>query len=207
MELTVSTVVACIVFLLLLKGSKTVPQDQAWIIQRFGKFRKRLHPGLNWIVPFIDRVSYIHSLKEEAIDVQKQMAITQDNVSVTLDGILYVRIIDPIAASYGVKNPHYAITQLVQTSMRSEIGKLPLDKTFEEREALNANIVDTINAAAAVWGIECLRYEIKDINIPLDIQKAMELQMTAERKKEQKFSNRKPRGKQISTFQKEEHKR
>lgn len=183
MEIILVAILALFTFILFLKGTKTVPQEQAWIIQRFGKFKRKLTPGLNWIIPFIDKVSYIHSLKEEAIDVQKQTAITQDNVTVTLDGILYVKIIDPIAASYGVKNPHYAISQLVQTKMRSEIGKIPLDKTFEERESLNTNIVNTINKAASIWGIKCLRYEIKDINIPLDIQKSMELQMTAERKK------------------------
>lgn len=165
------------------RGFQIVPQEQVWIVQRFGKFRKRLEPGLNWLFPFIDVVAYRHSLKEEAIDVPEQTAITQDNVSVLLDGIVYVKISDPIAASYGVKDPLYALTQLVQTTMRSEIGKIALDKTFEERESLNAKIVEAINEATHSWGIRCLRYEIKDIKMPEDIRKAMELQMTAERQK------------------------
>ncbi len=167
----------------LFRGLKTVPHQQVWIVQRLGRFNKQLQPGLNWIVPFADEIAYRHSLKEEAIEVPEQTAITQDNVSVILDGIVYIKIFDPVAASYGVKNPIYALTQLVQTTMRSEIGKIPLDKTFEERESLNAQIVDAINEAAVSWGVRCLRYEIKDIKMPEDIRKAMELQMTAERQK------------------------
>lgn len=179
--------VSIFVLLIMAKGSCIVPHRQAWIIERFGKFHRVLSPGLNCITPFIDKISYRHSLKEEAIDVQEQMAFTNDNVSIKLDGILYVKIIDPVKASYGVKNPHYAITQLVQTTMRSEIGKITLDRTFEEREILNANISEVINQASTGWGITCLRYEIKDINIPTDIKKSMELQMTAERQKRAKI--------------------
>lgn len=168
---------------LLYWGTHIVPQQQVWIVQRLGKFSRRLEPGPNWLLPGIDTVAYRHSLKEEAIDVPEQTAITQDNVSVILDGIVYVKIIDPWAASYGVKNPLHALTQLVQTTMRSEIGKIPLDKTFEERESLNAKMVEAVNQAALSWGIQCLRYEIKDIKMPEDIRKAMELQMTAERQK------------------------
>lgn len=160
-----------------------VPQQQVWIVQRLGKFKRCLEPGPNWIMPGIDLVAYRHSLKEEAIDVPEQTAVTQDNVSVILDGIVYVKIIDPLAASYGVKNPLHALTQLVQTTMRSEIGKIPLDNTFEERESLNAKMVEAVNQAALAWGVQCLRYEIKDIKMPEDIRKAMELQMTAERQK------------------------
>lgn len=167
----------------LFRGLKIVPQQQVWIVQRLGRYHRQLEPGLNWLVPFADEIAYRHSLKEEAIEVPEQTAITQDNVSVSLDGIVYIKIFDPVAASYGVKNPMHALTQLVQTTMRSEIGKIPLDKTFEEREALNAKIVDAINEAAAAWGVKCLRYEIKDIKMPEDIRKAMELQMTAERQK------------------------
>jgi regulator of protease activity HflC (stomatin/prohibitin superfamily) len=167
----------------LFRGMKIVPQQQVWVVQRLGKFSRQLEPGLNWVVPFMEEVTNRHSLKEEAIEVPEQTAITQDNVSVMLDGIVYIRIFDPVAASYGVKNPMHALTQLVQTTMRSEIGKIPLDKTFEERESLNAKIVDAINEAAAAWGVRCLRYEIKDIKMPEDIRKAMELQMTAERQK------------------------
>lgn len=165
------------------RGTRIVPHQQAWIVQRLGRFKRKLEPGLNWIIPTIDQVAYRHSLKEEAIEVPEQTAITQDNVSVILDGIVYVKIVDPVAASYGVKEPLHALTQLVQTNMRSEIGKIPLDKTFEEREMLNAQIVEAINEASLSWGIRCLRYEIKDIKMPEDIRKAMELQMTAERQK------------------------
>jgi regulator of protease activity HflC (stomatin/prohibitin superfamily) len=164
-------------------GTRIVPHQEVWIVQRFGRFQRVLGPGLNWIVPTIDQVAYRHSLKEEAIDVPEQTAITQDNVSVNLDGIVYVKIMDPIAASYGVKDPFHALVQLVQTNMRSEIGKIPLDKTFEERETLNSRIVEAINQATLAWGVRCMRYEIKDIKMPEDIRKAMELQMTAERQK------------------------
>lgn len=170
-------------FFIIAKGYRVVPQQEAWVVQRWGKFHRQLSPGLNWIAPFVDNVAYIHSFKEETMEIREQLAITQDNVTVTLDGVLYVKIIDPVAASYGVKDPKYAITQLVQTTMRSEIGKLPLDKTFQEREMLNNHILETINEAATAWGIRCIRYEIKDINMPEEIRRAMELQMTAERQK------------------------
>ena len=165
------------------RGIQIVPHQEVWIVQRLGKFNQMLGPGLNWIIPLFDLVVYRHSLKEEAIEVLEQTAITQDNVSVIMDGIVYIKIVDPLSASYGVKNPIHALTQLVQTTMRSEIGKIPLDKTFEERETLNAKIVEAINEASISWGIRCLRYEIKDIKMPEDIRKAMELQMTAERQK------------------------
>lgn len=164
-------------------GTYIIPQQEVWVVQRLGKFLRRLEPGANWIVPFMDIVAYRHSLKEELFFVPEQTAVTQDNVSVILDGNVYVKIVDPVAASYGVKDPAQAVIQLVQTTMRSEIGKLPLDKTFEERETLNAKIVEAINLAAKSWGIQCLRYEVKDIKMPEDIRKAMELQMTAERQK------------------------
>src|SRR3989338_6717327 len=166
-----------------LRGFRIVPEQQGWIVQRLGKFKRKLEPGLNWIVPFADEIAYRHSLKEEAIEVPEQTAITQDNVSVILDGIVYIKVFDPMAASYGVKHPVHALLQLVQTTMRSEIGKIPLDKTFEERESLNAKIVEAINLASSALGILCMRYEIKDIKMPEDIRKAMELQMTAERQK------------------------
>lgn len=169
--------------LTLFKGLHIVPHQNAWVVQRLGRFSRILEPGLNWIVPFIDSVAYRHSLKEDALEVPEQMAITQDNVSVLLDGMVYVKIVDAFAASYGIKDPIFAVTQLVQTSMRSEMGKIPLDKAFEERESLNRNIVEAINEASASWGVLCMRYEIKDIKIPEEIRKSMELQMTAERQK------------------------
>lgn len=165
------------------QGMKIVPQQEIWVVERFGRFIRRLEPGLNWIVPFTDIVSNRLSLKEEAVEVSEQTAVTQDNVSVVLDGIVYVKIFDPVAATYGVKNPISSLTQLVQTTMRSEIGKIALDNTFEERETLNAKVLEAINEASISWGVKCLRYEIKDIKIPEDIRKAMELQMTAERQK------------------------
>ena len=164
-------------------GIKTVPQQQVWIVQRFGKFDRKLEPGLNFILPFIQSVAYKHSLKEIAIDVPEQAGITRDNVTLVLDGVLYMRIIDPVAASYGVSDPLYAVSQLAQTTMRAEIGKLTLDKTFEERETLNANIVAAINHAAVNWGIQCMRYEIKNITPPNTVLKAMELQVAADRQK------------------------
>lgn len=164
-------------------GVKIVPQQQAWILERFGKFSRQLEAGLHLIVPFIDVVAYKHTLKERAVDVMEQTAITKDNVTLHIDGILYVRIINPRDASYGVENPYYAVTQLAQTSMRSAIGKIPLDKTFEERETLNAQIVLTINEAAANWGIQCMRYEIRDIKPPMTVLQAMELQVAADRQK------------------------
>jgi len=169
--------------LLSMFGTRIVPHQEVWIVQRLGRFKRQLGPGLNWIIPTIDHVAYRHSLKEEAIDVLEQTAITQDNVSVILDGVVYVKIVDPVAASYGVKDPLHALTQLVQTSMRSLIGTLPLDQTFEERESINAKIVVAINEASLSWGIRCIRYEIKDIKIPKEIRDAMELQLTAERQK------------------------
>jgi regulator of protease activity HflC (stomatin/prohibitin superfamily) len=164
-------------------AARFVPQQQAWIVESFGKFDRKLEPGLNWVIPVYQKVSYRHSLKEMAVDVPEQAGITRDNVTLALDGVLYVRIVDPVAASYGVSDPIYAVQLLAQTTMRSEIGKLTLDKTFEERETLNANIVAAINQAAQTWGIQCMRYEIKNITPPTSVLKAMELQMAADRQK------------------------
>lgn len=176
-----------IAIILILKGVKIVPEQQVWIIERLGKFHMRLTPGLSFIIPFIDFVAYKHTLKEEAIDMNEQGAITKDNVSVRIDGVLYIKILDPTAASYGVSDPYYAISQLAQTTMRSEIGKIALDKTFEEREMLNVNIVNSINDAATSWGIQCMRYEIRDIIPPENVKQAMELQVAAERQKRAKI--------------------
>lgn len=175
--------VGVIVLFVLYNGIKVVPQQQAWIVENLGKFEQKLEPGLTLLIPFIQRVAYRHSLKETAVDVPEQAGITRDNVTLHLDGVLYLRIVDPIAASYGVSDPIYAVQLLAQTTMRSEIGKLTLDKTFEERETLNANIVTAINQAAESWGIQCMRYEIKNITPPQSVLKAMELQMAADRQK------------------------
>jgi regulator of protease activity HflC (stomatin/prohibitin superfamily) len=175
--------ISILAIILLLFMIKIVPQQQAWVLEKLGKYDKVLEPGLNVIIPIIQRVAYKHTLKEQAIDVHAQTAISNDNVTLQIDGVLYVKIVDPVSASYGVEHPYYAITQLAQTTMRSEIGKLKLDKTFEERETLNSAIVTSINHAATNWGIQCMRYEIKDIQPPQTILEAMELQVAAERQK------------------------
>ncbi len=177
------TALAFVFAVIAFMGIKIVPQQKAWVVETLGKFDRVLQPGMNFLIPFIQRVAYKHSLKEEAFAIQRQAAITKDNVTLNIDGILYVRIIDAKAASYGVSDPFYALSQLAQTTMRSEIGKIILDKTFEERESLNINIVKAINEAAHAWGIQCMRYEIKDIEPPASVLQAMELQVAAERKK------------------------
>ena len=176
-------ILSALAIIALLFMIKIVPQQQAWVLERLGKFDRILQPGLNILIPIIERVAYKHTLKEQAMDVHAQTAISNDNVTLQIDGVLYVKIVDATAASYGVDNPYYAISQLAQTTMRSEIGKLKLDKTFEEREALNTAIVASINDAAVNWGIQCMRYEIKDIQPPASILEAMELQVAAERQK------------------------
>uniref|UniRef100_A0A1I7XP84 PHB domain-containing protein n=1 Tax=Heterorhabditis bacteriophora TaxID=37862 RepID=A0A1I7XP84_HETBA len=161
-----------------------VPQQEAWVIERMGKFYKILEPGLNILIPVIDRIKFVQSLKEIAIEIPQQGAITLDNVQLQLDGVLYLRIFNPYKASYGVDDPEFAVTQLAQTTMRSEVvGKISLDTVFKEREQLNENIVTAINRAAEPWGITCMRYEIRDMHMPSKIQEAMQMQVEAERRK------------------------
>jgi regulator of protease activity HflC (stomatin/prohibitin superfamily) len=160
-----------------------VPQNRAYLIERFGKYQSTKEAGLNFLIPFIDHIGANRSLKEQAVDVPSQSAITKDNISLSVDGVLYFRVLDPYKATYGVDDYVFAVTQLSQTTMRSELGKMELDKTFEERDALNTNIVAAINEASGPWGIQVLRYEIKDIVPPQTVMEAMETQMKAERVK------------------------
>lgn len=177
------TGLAVFIIILVKSSIKFVPQNRAVVVERFGKFNKTMVAGLNVLFPFIDKVAYNLSLKEHAYDVPSQAAITKDNISLVVDGVLYLKLLDAYKASYGVDNYVYAVTQLAQTTMRSEIGKIDLDKTFEERESLNINIVNAINLASEPWGVQVMRYEIKDIEPPRTILDAMERQMKAEREK------------------------
>lgn len=166
-----------------LKTIRIVPQKVAFIIERLGKYNATLDAGLHILIPFIDKVSYRHTLKEQAIDVPSQICITRDNISVEVDGILYLQVIDPQKASYGINNYQFAAMQLAQTTMRSVIGKLELDRTFEERETINTTIVEAVDKASEPWGVKVTRYEIKNIVPPQSIKDAMEKQMRAEREK------------------------
>ena len=174
---------AILIIIIVKQSVKFVPQNTAYVIERFGKYNTTMIAGLNLLIPFIDKIAYERSLKEMAVDVPSQSAITRDNISLVVDGVLYMKVIDPYKASYGIVDYVYAVTQLAQTTMRSEIGKIELDKTFEEREVLNINIVASINEAAVPWGVQVLRYEIKDIEPPRTVLDAMERQMKAERDK------------------------
>ncbi|TNF58418.1 MAG: paraslipin [Burkholderiales bacterium] len=167
----------------IIRAVKVVPQQTAWVVERLGKYHATLAPGLNFLVPFIDKVAYKHSLKEIPLDVPEQVCITRDNTQLKVDGILYFQVTDPMRASYGSSNYIIAITQLAQTSLRSVIGRLELDKTFEEREMINAQVVSAIDEAALNWGVKVLRYEIKDLTPPAEILRAMQAQITAEREK------------------------
>ncbi|HWH74848.1 MAG TPA: stomatin-like protein [Methylibium sp.] len=165
------------------RSVKVVPQQNAWVVERLGRFHATLTPGLNFLVPFIDRLAYKHSLKEIPLDVPSQVCITKDNTQLTVDGILYFQVTDAMRASYGASNYIVAITQLAQTTLRSVIGKMELDKTFEERNAINAAVVNALDEAALNWGVKVLRYEIKDLTPPAAILHAMQAQITAEREK------------------------
>ncbi len=175
--------IAFVVVYTILKCVRIVPQKQAFIVERLGKYNCTLDAGLHLLVPIIDRVSYKHTLKEQALDVPPQQCITKDNISVEVDGILYLMVMDPAKASYGIGNYLFATTQLAQTTMRSEMGKLELDRSFEERTQINAAIVEAVDKASEPWGIKVTRYEIKNITPPQTIRDAMEKQMRAEREK------------------------
>ncbi|MEE1653183.1 MULTISPECIES: SPFH domain-containing protein [Brachymonas] len=181
MEYAIVLLAVAIIFIA--KSVKVVPQQSAWVVERLGKYHATLNPGLNFLIPFIDRVAYKHSLKEIPLDVPSQVCITRDNTQLQVDGILYFQVTDAMRASYGSSNYIVAVTQLAQTSLRSVIGKLELDKTFEERDMINAQVVNAIDEAALNWGVKVLRYEIKDLTPPAEILRAMQAQITAEREK------------------------
>ncbi|MBE0483953.1 MAG: paraslipin [Bacterioplanes sp.] len=183
MVFSVQGILLVLVVVALKSSVKFVEQNQAWLIERFGKYQGTKEAGLNFIIPFVDRVAAVRSLKEQAIDVPSQSAITKDNITLSVDGVLYFRVLDPYKATYGVDDHVFAVTQLAQTTMRSELGQMELDRTFEERNLLNTNIVCAINEAAEPWGLQVLRYEIKDIVPPKSVMEAMEAQMKAERVK------------------------
>ena len=181
--ITFPLIIIVLSVLFVLQAVKVVPQQNAWVLERFGKYQKTLLPGLNIIIPFMDRVAYKHSLKEVAMDVPSQVCITKDNTQLQVDGVLYFQVTDPMKAAYGSSNFVFAITQLAQTSLRSVIGRLELDKTFEERDIINAHVVSVLDGAATNWGVKVLRYEIKDLVPPAAILHSMQAQITAEREK------------------------
>jgi regulator of protease activity HflC (stomatin/prohibitin superfamily) len=181
--MSIALVLFIVAVVFVAQSIKVVPHQHAWVVERLGKYHQTLTPGLNLLLPFVDRVAYRHSLKEIPLDVPSQVCITRDNTQLQVDGILYFQVTDPVRASYGASNYIVAITQLAQTTLRSVIGRLELDKTFEEREMINHQVVQAIDEAAVTWGVKVLRYEIKDLTPPAEILHAMQRQITAEREK------------------------
>ncbi len=179
----IALVLAIIAVIFIIRTLKIVPQQNAWVVERLGKYDRTLTPGLSFVVPFVDRVAYKHSLKEVPLDVPSQVCITRDNTQLQVDGILYFQVTDPMRASYGSSDYIVAITQLAQTTLRSVVGKMELDKTFEERDLINGAVVNALDEAAMNWGVKVLRYEIKDLTPPAAILHAMQAQITAEREK------------------------
>ena len=180
-EIAIFLLIAAVIFII--KSVKVVPQQHAWVVERLGRFHGTLAPGLNIVIPFVDRIAYRHLLKEVPLDVPSQICITKDNTQLQVDGVLYFQVTDPKLASYGTSDYIMAITQLAQTTLRSAIGKMELDKTFEEREHINISVVAALDEAASNWGVKVLRYEIKDLTPPKEILHAMQAQITAEREK------------------------
>src|SRR5437762_1924931 len=180
---TLATFVVAMVVVFIFEGVRIIPQQHAWVVERLGKFHAVLEPGLQLIVPFIDRIAYKHSLKEVPLDVPEQVCITKDNTQLAVDGIIYFQVVDPRLASYGTSNYIVAITQLAQTALRSEVGKMELDKTFESRDEINHKVVSVLDEAGRTWGIKVLRYELKSLTPPESILRAMQAQITAEREK------------------------
>jgi len=187
MELNTAMVVtlafAALVIYTIYRSAIVVPQQNAFVVERLGRFSSSLNAGFHILIPFIDRIAYRHSLKEHAIDIPEQICITRDNVQVGVDGVIYLQVLDPKLASYGIGNYIFGITQLAQTTLRSEMGKIDLDRTFEERSLINASVVEEVDKASDAWGVKILRYEIKNITPPADVLSAMEKQMRAEREK------------------------
>jgi regulator of protease activity HflC (stomatin/prohibitin superfamily) len=182
-SLLVALVIAIFAIIMVSRIARVVPQQQAWIVERLGRYNRTLQAGFHILWPFFDSIRYKHSLKEVALDVPEQVCITRDNVQVAVDGVLYFKILNPERASYGITDYNYAISQLAQTNLRSEIGKIELDKTFEERTNINMQVVSEVDKASEAWGVKVLRYEIKNITPPQDVLAAMEKQMRAEREK------------------------
>ncbi len=181
--LAVALIVLVLAIVFVTRALRIVPQQSAWVVERLGRYDRTLPPGLNFLIPFVDRVAYQHSLKEIPLDVPSQVCITKDNTQLTVDGVLYFQVTDPMRASYGASNYLIAITQLSQTTLRSVIGRLELDRTFEERDSINASVVSSLDEAALNWGVKVLRYEIKDLTPPDSILRSMQAQITAEREK------------------------
>jgi regulator of protease activity HflC (stomatin/prohibitin superfamily) len=182
-DFLIALVLVAFAFVVLMKTAIVVPQQSAYIVQRLGKYSSTLNAGFHILIPLMEKVAYRHSLKEAAFDIPEQICITKDNVQVGVDGVLYLQVLDAARASYGIANFEFAITQLAQTTLRSEIGKIDLDRTFEERAAINAKVVSELDKASEPWGVKVLRYEIRNINPPSDVLQAMEKQMRAEREK------------------------
>ena len=181
--LVVVLVIAALAVVILARTATVVPQQSAYVVENLGRYSRTIQAGFHILIPFVERIAYRHNLKEEAVDIVEQVCITKDNVQVGVDGVLYLQILDASKASYGITNHRFAISQLAQTTLRSEIGKIELDRTFEERATINANVVSELDKASAPWGVKVLRYEIKNINPPRDVLQAMEKQMRAEREK------------------------
>ena len=179
----VTFVLFVVALIVVIQAIRVVPQQRAWVVERLGRFYAVLGPGLNFLIPFVDRVAYRHDLREIPLDVPPQICITRDNTQLQVDGILYYQVTDPKLASYGSSNYVLAITQLAQTTLRSVIGRMELDRTFEERDQINATVVSALDEAAAAWGVKVLRYEIKDLTPPAEILRSMQAQITAEREK------------------------
>jgi regulator of protease activity HflC (stomatin/prohibitin superfamily) len=175
--------IALLAIIIIAKTAVVVPQQSAFVVENLGRYSRTIHAGFHILVPFIERIAYKHNLKEEAMDIPEQICITRDNVQVGVDGVLYLQVLEASKASYGITNYRFAIIQLAQTTLRSEIGKIELDRTFEERQTINQNVVAELDKASAPWGVKVLRYEIKNINPPKDVLQAMEKQMRAEREK------------------------